>query len=353
MSDLKSAQRFDAGRFEQGDPASVLQQAQQFSAAQFVPAALPAASTETVADAAAPHGVGQTTAATATVPWLLYIVLGLTGALALLQWGDFVWQSWQHSPLQGAAASALTLTGGLLLARTLYRSWRSRRQLAKRQALRLKGAQILQSLQYGEAATWLAQACQQLPASQLQQFRAQQQAHLSDSEVLQLFDVLVLQPQDQQAQHLIRQAASQTALAVAVSPFALADLALVSWRSLKLMDEIGTVYGVNASLWQRGRLLKAFLQALFWTGSTELAVDLGGDLLGAELSSKLSARAGQGILAGLLVGRLGRYACAEYRPLALPADNRALKPLLAELVARLLTGRDRTEKTGPATAPPR
>ena len=345
MTELKSAQQFDSESFVKSATVDSLQGATEFTAAQFQPtASITSDSNPSDADKTAESALVNVPA---TGSWLLPVVLTLVGALAVLQWADFVQQSWQHSVLQGGAASALTLTGGVLLARTVYRSWRARRQLARRQALRTEGAVLLQSLQYGEANRWLNKACQDLPASaELQQFHLQQQVHLSDAELLRLFDVMVLERQDQQARQLINAAASQTALAVAVSPFALADLALVSWRSLRLLDELGAVYGMQASLWQRGKLLKAFLQALLWTGGSELALDLSGDLLGAELSSKLSARAGQGVLAGLMVARVGRFACREYRPLALPAQSGSIRPLLAELAQRLMGINKSADKTG-------
>lgn len=324
---LRSAERFSEQQFvaPEADVAAALTPAQQFAADSFISQSAPVSAEPTVSEATGLNSVG----------WAWWTAAGLTVLLALVQWYQFVSDSWQQSFLQGGAAIGLTLCGGGLLARALLQGWFLRRRARQLTALRNEATQLQASLQYGQAQSWLTRAKAMLthePAAT--QFRADPQ--LSDAEQLVLFERLVLQRLDQSAQQLVRQAAGQTCLAVAVSPLALADLALVSWRSISLVRQIGEIYGVRLTLWQRGVLVKAFLQALFWTGSSELAIDLAGDALGAELSSKLSARAGQGVLAGLLVARLGYYAIGQFRPICYSTPAGGTKLLITDLVQQLL-----------------
>ena len=79
-------------------------------------------------------------------------------------------------------------------------------------------------------------------------------------------------------------------------------------------------------------LLKRFLTALLWAGGSELALDMASDVIGSELTAKLSARAGQGMIAGLLVARIGNLAQQQLRPL--PA-NSVSKVNISKLAASL------------------
>jgi putative membrane protein len=276
--------------------------------------------------------------ATGRSMWL-WTGLGLVSLLALLQWAAFVQSSLASSVMQGGAALALTGFGVAAIAKMGWSAWRGQRQRNERQLVREQGALMQHSLQYGQALSLCQRIQKQLPLTQaMELFRTQHNPSYSDAETLQLFDLLVLQPLDQQAASQISAAAKQAGVAVALSPFALADMVLVSWRAWRLLAELSALYGVKLGALQRLRLVKQFAHLLFWTGATELAIDIGGDFFGVELSSKLSARAGQGMLAGLMLARLGRFAQQELRPLPMLAEQTAVKPLLQGLLQRLLHG---------------
>jgi len=122
---------------------------------------------------------------------------------------------------------------------------------------------------------------------------------------------------------------------VAISPFALADRLIVLWRSSRLVRELAQLYGGAIGQLRSMVLLKRLLAALLWAGGSELALDMASDVMSSELTAKLSARAGQGIIAGLLVARLGNLAQQQLRPL--PAGESAkisIKTLAASLFSR-------------------
>jgi putative membrane protein len=199
-------------------------------------------------------------------------------------------------------------------------------------------------VQFGEAMP----LCQQMYASMdntsfitpfWQQFSQQHKAEFSDAEVLQLFEKTVLQPIDSLVDQQIRQAAMQTGVAVALSPFALADMLLVLWRGSLMLRETAALYGAPVGKLQSLRMMKKFIKTLFFTGASEMALDVGSDLLGAELTGKLSARLGQGVLAGVLVARLGRFAVQELRPLPKAIEEKMLiRQVATDLLQRLKPG---------------
>lgn len=268
-------------------------------------------------------------------------LLSLT-AVAGVQWWQFINDSWQSGVLQGTAVTVLTGLSGLLLAKFGYREWRLRRQLKMRQQWREESSRLQQSMQFGEAypmCQQMMQAMSDTSQHNWQKFEQQRKAEFTDAELLQLFELTVLTNIDQAAELQIRQAAMQTGVAVALSPFALADMLLVLWRGALMLRELSVLYGAPVGRLRSLAMMKQFVKTVFFTGAAEIAVDVGTDLVGAELSGRLSARLGQGVLAGVMVARLGRFAQQQLRPLpAAISDKSLVKQVLTDLVKRLAPG---------------
>lgn len=238
--------------------------------------------------------------------------------------------------LEALFCAALLTLGSLLV----LREWRLWRRLAKTRSWQQAHQRIHASIQYGEAEQLCLDIAAVLPESTKQDvadWKAQKQAEHSDQELLDLFELRVLSKADAQVRQQIHQAAADAAMAVAISPFALADMLLVLWRTSKLLRQMAETYGASLGQLRSFILIKHLFATLLWAGSSELALDLGSDLLGAELTSKLSMRSGQGLIAGLLVARLGLAAQQLLRPLPLAKSQKlSLLDLGKALVRRLL-----------------
>lgn len=311
MSDLKPAQRFAATEQvkapSQSEPAR-LQQRQQFSNADFA--------AETVTESATPPARHSLFGPLALLALLLIVLLGFW------QWGLWLQQSWQQSIILASLASLFSGVILILLILLSWREWRLWRRLKLNQQWQQQASRIAQSVQFGEAPALCESILQVMPANTAltaaaEQWRQAITAEHSDQEQLQLFDRLVLTSVDKQAQQLIWRASTDSSLAVAISPFALADMFLVTWRSSRMLRELAEIYGAPMGQLRSLAMLKRALAALLWAGGSELALDMAGDVLSSELTAKLSARAGQGIIAGLLVARLGYLAQQQLRPLPL------------------------------------
>jgi putative membrane protein len=336
MKDLKKTATFEEADFVSLQPElqqlaaqtnrRTLQQAKEFSTEEF------SIETSNVSTPATKNS--------ATGLWLWSGALFSLTTVAAVQWWQFIGESWQNGILQGAAVSGLTLLSGLLLTRFGYREWRLWRQLKMRQQWRIDSSRLQQSMQFGEAYT----LCQQMAVAigetsndaYWQEFEKQRKAEFTDAELLQLFELTVLTHIDKAAELQIRQASMQTGVAVALSPFALADMLLVLWRGALMLRELSVLYGAPVGRLRSLSLMKQFVKTVFFTGAAEMAVDVGADLVGAELSGRLSARLGQGVIAGVMIARLGRFAQQQLRPLPSAISDKSLvKQVLSDLVKRL------------------
>ncbi|MDP5253497.1 MULTISPECIES: TIGR01620 family protein [unclassified Vibrio] len=148
-----------------------------------------------------------------------------------------------------------------------------------------------------------------------QVFVSQVSSHHNDRDVLNLFEQTVLAPLDHKASQLIAKYAADSAALVAISPFASADMLLVAWRNVVMIDKLSALYGVRLGQLSRWRLLKHIAMNMASAGASEWMIDNGFDALSVSASAKLSARASQGIGIGLLTARVGIQAVSLTRPI--------------------------------------
>ncbi len=285
----------------------------------------------------------------ATLSRLIWLACCSLVVLACWQWLDAIVASWQQNPVKGAIFSVLSAAVMGVACWLLWREWRLWRRLQQNKQWQRSAERIAQSVQYGEADALCQDIIQQLPATATGQVSAQQWQNAalpqhSDLEKLQLLDKLVLQPLDTQAKALVWRAGTDTSLAVAVIPFALIDMLMVVWRSSRMLRELAALYGAPVGQLRSLLMLKRVLAAILWAGGSELALDMAADVMSSELTAKLSARAGQGVIAGLLVARLGNMAMQQLRPLPVTEQQRInVGQLSKSLIQRLRGGKAASE----------
>lgn len=161
----------------------------------------------------------------------------------------------------------------------------------------------------------------------------------SDSEVLDMYDAMVVSEQDKKASKIVTQYATESAALVAISPLAIVDMLLVAWRNFKMIDSLADVYGVELGYWSRLKLFKATLINMAAAGASELAIDASMDLMSMDLAGKVSARAGQGLGVGILTARLGIKAMTLLRPIPWHQERKvslgAIRKQIVEKIASI------------------
>lgn len=164
----------------------------------------------------------------------------------------------------------------------------------------------------------------------------------NDADVIELYDDMVVAQQDKQAKKIVANYSTESAVLVALSPLAIADMLLVAWRNFKMIDELGKIYGVELGYWSRIRLLKLVFINMAAAGASELAVDVGTNVMSLSVAGKISTRAAQGIGVGLLTGRLGIKAMALLRPLPWRKDKAVRLGEIRKLVVGRVIGKSET-----------
>lgn len=260
--------------------------------------------------------------------WLGRAVVACLGIAVFLQWGMFCQSLWQQGGVFAIVAVALNIALITAVSGIGIRIWQCRQQRQRLTALRQQSLMLQQHQGYGQSQIWLRQLAQQLkrPNADLTGVRPE----WTDAEVVQIAASQWLGPIEWQVQQLTRRAAVEGALASSLSPVALLDMLLISWRANRLAVDIANAYGAELSWWQRGRLMKKFLQLLLWTAGSDIAFDAATELSSVELTAKISGRLSQGVLVGIWLHRFGRFCQQELQPIALhsespPALQKALK----------------------------
>lgn len=159
----------------------------------------------------------------------------------------------------------------------------------------------------------------------------------NDREVVAHLDQVFLQPLDDEALRRISNYSLQSGVAVALSPWASLDMMLALWRSLKMIDSIGEVYGTRPSLLNRYRLLRSVIHQLAFVGISDLIIDnLVEESAKASLIGATSTRLGQGLGAAVYSVRIGIAAMKVSRPIEFNDSNKPkLKTVIAPMLNRL------------------
>jgi putative membrane protein len=139
---------------------------------------------------------------------------------------------------------------------------------------------------------------------------------------------------DGKALSTITENAGAASVLIAVSPFALLDMAIVLWRNLRMLNQISEAYGVRLGYWGRISLIRRIFHTMLYAGAAEIISDAGNYALGAGVTGKLSTRVAQGMGAGVLSARIGLKAMQECRPMPWLSVE---KPGLANISKQLLS----------------
>jgi putative membrane protein len=150
-----------------------------------------------------------------------------------------------------------------------------------------------------------------------------------------LTETELMAPLDAQARAEVEAAARRVALATALIPLALADVATALWANLRMVRRVAEIYGGAPGVLGGWRLLRRVFGHLLATGAIALTDDMLSSVAGGGLVAKLSRRMGEGVVNGALTARVGVAAIEVCRPMPFAALPR---PGISAMVGRALAG---------------
>lgn len=268
---------------------------------------------------------------------------GAVAALVLVALGfdtaDLLTRAFATSLALGALVAILVATAGGAALALLVNELRSLRRLRRIEAMRVDADRIVADPREGQAADLAGKVAALYAgradlAPSLARLRDQVTDAHDDAEIVRLLDREVLSPLDRTAYQMVLRASRDTAVATALSPAAVLDLAVVLWRNLKLVREVAALYGARPGYVGSLRLLRRMLANIAVAGVAESAHHVAVEALGGTLVAAVSARMGQGVINGLLTARVGLTAMHLCRPIEFaPADRPSLNRIRKELLS--------------------
>ena len=137
-----------------------------------------------------------------------------------------------------------------------------------------------------------------------------------DSEVLAHLERNFFHTLDEAAVKRVSQHCLYTGAVIAISPWAVVDVALALWRNVQMMEEISSIYGCRPTLRNRIRLFKMVAGKMVYAGASQAIIDTameGISSLGAGLP--VVASFAQGVGASVYTGRIGIATMHATRPI--------------------------------------
>jgi len=246
-------------------------------------------------------GIGRWVLATAGA--LISLVLGVAA------W-DFAMRLIERVPVLGWLAAGLSVLLVLALCVWALREWLGYRRVRRLDALRRQAEAALDGQDLTAARAVAAALAGLYGAAQVDPAEA-----LDAEAVIEGAEGAFLIPLDARAQAEVEAAARQVALATALVPLALADVATALAANLRMIRRIAEIYGGRPGTFGNWRLARSVAVHLMATGVVAVGDDLIGSLAGGGVVSKISRRFGEGVVNGALTARVGLAAMDLCRPL--------------------------------------
>ncbi len=253
---------------------------------------------------------------------------------------QFVDSMFEINKVLGGAVSLIVLVTIITGVGALIKGRAKGKRLIKRNKVRKLLAQFNANETYGKATDYLDDVSEEFSSEvdisqSLALYRQATHKSHNDSELIRIYNDQVLSGLDELAMDAIRKHATESALMVALSPLAIADMALVAWRSSRMIQEVSRIYGCPQTAFGRLGLTKQVATNLMLAGASEFVAEAGVELLGKGLAATVSTKAAQGIGVGILVSRLGIQTMQLCRPIEFDKNN---KPKLSQ-IRKLLTSK--------------
>lgn len=256
--------------------------------------------------------------------------------LSCIEMGLFTWQVFAQNDWLGGAWLIILVFVLVLVGKIIASELASLKRIRQQNDSRQYSEDLFNTPAIGPALVHCKKIAKCLPPEYqplVKAWEKDMQQHYTNSEVLSLFELKVLEPIDKNALSTITKHASAAGVMIAVSPFALLDMGIVLWRNIRMINQLSSLYGVQLGYWGRIALIKNIFRHMLYAGAMEILSDAGNYAVGAGITGKISTRIAQGFGAGVLTSRIGLRALYECRPMPWLSLK---KPGLTQLTNKVL-----------------
>jgi len=258
--------------------------------------------------------------------WLWRTIALLFTGLVVVEGFDYFTQGFINSPFTTGLVAAISVCISIVAGASLFRELHGLRQYKRQQIIKNQVSDLLMGQENDSDSIGISafDLCNKISDSlpgDLEYISHQNwqdciQAEHSEQETLIIYSRNVLSPLDQKAIKEIAKFSTESVVLVALSPVAIIDMMIMLWRNLRMIDKISGLYGLKLGYWSRIKLIKQVFVNMVYAGASEMIVDVGADMLGADLLGKMSGRLAQGLGAGMLTARLGLRVLKLARPIS-------------------------------------
>jgi len=281
-------------------------------------------------------------------PWLWRIIGGVFSAVVAIETFTFFQQGFTQSPILASMYGVLLVGLSGFVGSIAWREFSALRQFKRQQKTQNKAKNIFAPELGHRNKVDAKELCESISANlpcdlmseHEQNWQSLAKDEYTDEELLKLYSREVLTVVDEKVLAEVAKFSTEAVVLVALSPIAIVDMLLMFWRNLRMIDKIAGLYGLKIGYWSRIKLIKQVFVNMAYAGASELVIDLGADLVGAELLGKLSARMAQGLGAGMLTARLGIQTIKLCRPIPFedntPKIAQVRKKILGQVKALLI-----------------
>lgn len=231
-----------------------------------------------------------------------------------------VQQLFTVQPVLASVLGVLSATAVGLLAAMAVKEWRSVKQADQTELRQQAIAKAVAENNTEQLLRLLEPLLAQLPEAEAAQFVQEAKRRMDAASSVQLAENTWLAECDRQAQQLINHASLTVAGAVAVVPHPVFDGVVVLWRAVKLVKEIGEIYGLQPTGLSAWRLFKHALVSAVMSAGIETAGDVFIEELGRGAFESAGKRVAEGAVMMLRLKRLGNQAQQLCRPWPAQAD---------------------------------
>lgn len=279
-------------------------------------------------------------------PMLLSMGVLLTG-LVSWEFAQFFSAMYEWHWVAAVLTAGVSATAVGLLINVVRTFWGHQREMNQAFLLREQSDRYLSESHFGQSSQWVedlkALYRDKPQAALLDEALKSLPDYNNDAEVVRHLSDNFFQKLDDLALKRITAYSQQTGILIALSPLALLDMGLALWRNIRMIDEIGQIYGLRPSRLGRIKLFRKLINNMLLAGATELIADYWTDFSSASLSNVVSTRLAQGMGVGLYTARIGIRTMALCRPLSfIEGTKPGVKTLLPHIKSYLiskLTGR--------------